>query len=199
MADDPSANLVERWRAGDKQAATQLFERYADRLIALARSRLPPKLSQRVDPEDVVQSVYRSFFAETRDGRYDFQRGGDLWRLLVTMTLHKLQNQVKHNCREKRSVDREQRFGSEDSLLRLQADVVHREPSPIEAAVLAEQLEQLMRRLDLLYRRVVELRLQGCTLEGIAVAVQRSERTVCRILEEVKQHLECGCAESSGS
>src|SRR5262249_38052565 len=115
--DDAAGNLVARWRAGDERAAAELFSRYAQRLIALARSRLSPKLSARIDPEDVVQSVYRSFFAETREGRYDLQRGGDLWQLLVVITLHKLNDQVKHNSSGKRAVGREQHFGSEDSLL----------------------------------------------------------------------------------
>ena len=79
-----SVNLVHRWRGGDQKAAEELFRRYANRLIGLARSRLSRKLARRVDPEDVVQSVYRSFFHDVRDGRYDLQRGGDLWRLLVT-------------------------------------------------------------------------------------------------------------------
>ena len=65
-----SSNLVARWRAGDQQAATELFSRYANRLIALARKRLSDKLAGHIDPEDVVQSVYRSFFADAREGRY---------------------------------------------------------------------------------------------------------------------------------
>ena len=87
-----------------------------DRLIALARGRLSSKLTKRVDPEDVVQSAYRSFFAGVRDGRYDPQRGGDLWRLLVVITLHKLSHQLRRNLSAKRSVDREYSFGSEESL-----------------------------------------------------------------------------------
>src|ERR1700679_4129725 len=67
MADEWSGDLLARWRAGDQQAATEMFHRYANRLILLARSRLSPRLSHRVDPEDVVQSAYRSFFADTRD------------------------------------------------------------------------------------------------------------------------------------
>src|SRR5262249_6244504 len=46
------ASLLAQWRAGNPQAAEQLFQRYADRLIALARSRLSAKLSQRIDAED---------------------------------------------------------------------------------------------------------------------------------------------------
>src|SRR5262245_39684709 len=101
---DKASDLVQRWRGGDQAAAAELFRRYADRLIALARSRMSQRLAQRVDPEDVVQSAYRSFFANTREGRYALDRGGDLWQLLVTITLHKLQHQVRRNNRQKRAV-----------------------------------------------------------------------------------------------
>src|SRR5262245_5701318 len=79
--EDWSGNLVARWRQGDQQAAAELFHRYASRLTALARSQLSGQLAHRIDPEDVVQSVCRCFFADTREGRYELQRGGDLWRL----------------------------------------------------------------------------------------------------------------------
>src|SRR5262249_12637505 len=155
---DRSGVLVARWRAGDQQAAAELFRRYANRLIALAKSRLSDKLAGRVDPEDVVQSVYRSFFSDTREGRYDLERGGDLWQLLVTITLHKLNDHVKHNTAGKRAHGRQQNFGSEDSLLGMQAHLSSRKPSPLEAAALAEELEQLMSRLESAHRRMLERR-----------------------------------------
>lgn len=189
MTDEPSGNLVARWRDGDQQAASELFQRYANRLIALARGRLSSRLAQRIDPEDVVQSAYRSFFADTREGRYDLQLGGDLWQLLVTITLHKLNDQVKRNTSDRRSVEREQHFGSEDSLFRIHSQGLG-EPSPLEAVALIDQLEQLMRRLDPRERRMFELRLQAHSLEEIAAACECSQRTVIRVLERVKQQLE---------
>src|SRR6516165_3386835 len=102
--DAEASELLARWQNGDQAAATELFRRYAARLIALAKSRLSARLSNRVDPEDVVQSVYRSFFAESRDGRYQLERGGDLWQLLVTITLHKLANQANRLETGKRAV-----------------------------------------------------------------------------------------------
>ena len=187
---DHSADLVARWRRGDQQAATELFHRYAERLIALARSRLSAKLAQRIDPEDVVQSAYRSFFGDARDGRYHIHAGGELWQLLVTITLHKLQVQVQRNTRQKRSVDRERNFGSEDSLVGLQAQVLSQEPSPVEAVALSDELEQLMRLLEPVERRMLELRLQGADVYEIAADTNRSVATVYRVLERVKQHLE---------
>lgn len=186
MIDDRTADLVARWCNGDQQAAAKLFHRYADRLIALARGRLSGRLAQRIDPEDVVQSVYRCFFSEARAGRYEFEHGGDLWNLLVAMTLNKLRNQAKHHSCEKRDIDREQPLSGAQGLW------LEREPSPIEAVALTEQLEQIMRSLRPLQRRIFELRLQGRRFAQIADEAQCSERTVHRALEEITRLLQTG-------
>lgn len=185
-ADERSGDLLARWRAGDQQAADQLFRRYTSRLVALARSRLPAKLGARMDAEDVVQSVYRSFFAGAGAGRYEVQRGGDLWRLLVTITLHKLYLQVKRHARQKRDVRREQALDPDHGLLQALA----KEPGPAEALSLLDELEQVMSPLKPLPRRILELRLQGWTIAEIAAETRRSERRVHYVIEEVKQQLE---------
>src|SRR5580693_7271824 len=97
--------LLERFRDGDDQAAEALFSRYFERLTLLARSRLSPRLASRTDPEDIVMSVYRSFFVGVRRGRFALSRGGDLWRLLASITRHKLLRQVRYQRAECRSVD----------------------------------------------------------------------------------------------
>lgn len=186
--DEASANLLARWQAGDEQAADQLFHRYATRLIALARSRLAAKLAGRIDAEDVVQSAYRSFFAGAREGNFELAQGGDLWRLLVNLTLHKLHDQVKHHTRAKRSIDAEFGFGSEDSLHGLKPPS-GAEASPVAAAALADEVEHLMRGLEPHERRVLELRLQGHTLYEIAGLTSRSLATVCRVLDRLKSRL----------
>jgi RNA polymerase sigma factor (sigma-70 family) len=190
MADSESMRLLGKWRAGDAEAAAELFRRYADRLVALTRSRLSARLSRRIDPEDVVQSVYRSFFAHARAGRYDVQRGGDLWRLLVGITFHKLSTQIKWNTSRKRSVQQEEGFGSEDSLIGLAAPQLTQQPSPAEAAALADEVEQIMNALEPAQRRIFELRLQGHNIFEIAAATDTGERTVRRVLSRVKQQLQ---------
>ena len=188
-ADERSGDLLARWRNGDQQAADALFQRYADRLIALARSRLSAQMSRRVDPEDVVQSAYRSFFADVREGRYQVERGGDLWHLLVAITLNKVERQVERHTSQKRAVHREQQLGSDDSQLAFERVLAAREPSPVAALVLADQVEQLMRPLDLSQRRMLELRLQGHNLVEIAAACRCSEATVRRLLDRIKEQL----------
>jgi RNA polymerase sigma factor (sigma-70 family) len=187
MTDEMSAHLLARWRQGDEAAAEALFRRYAERLNGLVRLRLSEKLARRLDPEDVVQSVYRSFFTGAREGRYAVGQSGELWRLLVIMAKHKLGHQIEYHTAAKRTLDRE----DPDVTLRgLDAEGLAAGPSPDEATAVADELEQIMRALDPSQRQIFELRLQGYTLEEVAAETGRSFRTVRRILERVKDYLE---------
>jgi RNA polymerase sigma-70 factor (ECF subfamily) len=187
--DETTVNLVARWRQGDQEAASVLFGRYAQQLIGLAAARLSARLAQRVDPEEVVQSAFRSFFVAARDGSFDLTRGGDLWRLLVSITMHKLHDQVKRNTAGKRSINREQTEPMGGAEASLHAVTAHG-PTPLEAVALSDELEQILRGLPALHRQVLELRLQGHHLDEIAAATRRSIRTISRILDTVKQDLE---------
>jgi RNA polymerase sigma factor (sigma-70 family) len=192
MDSEQTSNLVAQWRAGDQQAAAALYQRYAGQLVAMVRRRLSASLARRIDPEDVIQSVYWCFFAHSREGQYDVRRGGDLWHLLVTMALHKLNDKVKWHTSAKRAMAREQPFQSEDSLAGLFQPACEREPSPEEAASLNDELESVMRGLEPMSRRILQLRLQGYNLEEIATDRNCSQRTVIRILERIKKKLEPG-------
>ncbi|MBL8798141.1 MAG: sigma-70 family RNA polymerase sigma factor [Planctomycetia bacterium] len=184
---DEVLDLVTRWRQGDQAAAKGLFDRYVARLMELVRSRLSAKLAQRIDPEDVVQSAYRSFFAGARQGHFELRQGGDLWRLLVATTLHKLHDQVKRHQAARRSVQAEEPRGATDGAAGAAAS---REPSPLEAAAVVDTLEAVMRQLEPAERRMLELRLQGYNLDEIGVEVRCSRQTVRRVLERVVSQLE---------
>lgn len=188
--DETSINLLDRWRDGDQDAAAELFQRYAERLIGLAHKHLSATMSQRVDAEDIVQSVCQSFFTGARDGKFVLEQTGDLWRLLVGITLHKIQDKHRRNTADKRSVSREQSLGDAGGAPGLQAHVASREPSPEEAVALADLLEHVMRELDGEERHILELRLQGHSMEEIVALVGRCRHTVRRVLNEVRSHLE---------
>jgi RNA polymerase sigma-70 factor (ECF subfamily) len=193
MNGNSSADLLKEYQAGSgqsEQAAGELVRRYAARLLGLARNLLSPRLARHVDPEDVVQSVYRCFFAEARSDRYVLQRSGDLWRLLATMTLHKVQSRAQYHAAGKRALRRTRPFGTESSLLDLHTEVFSREPSPDEGAALADELECLLGPLPPPQRHMVELRLQGYLIEEIAERTDCSERWVRRVLEQFKARLE---------
>jgi len=189
-ANEPSMELVARWRNGDQEAASELFHRYFARLLALADSRLSAKLALRANAEDVVQSAYRSFFIHTRDGRFLVRRSGDLWRFLVTITLHKVRKLAEFHTAEKRDVNAERNETNDPAWLGLPVSILAQDPSPAEAAALADEVDQVMQRLEPAQQRMFELRLQGHSLEEIAVACACSVRTVKRGLSLIRQVLE---------
>lgn len=183
---EQSAELLARYRSGDEQAADELFHRYIDRLTLLARTRLSSRLSGRTDPEDVVMSAYRSFFIGIQAGRFSLHRSGDLWRLLVSITIHKLYRQVRRHTAGRRSVDREQ---SLESLKPESLPIDQRDPTPEEVVVLSDELEAIFVRLNAFQRRVLELRLQGESIADIAAATDRAERSVRRALQFIRELL----------
>src|SRR5260221_12347945 len=140
MNDSP-VPLVERWRQGDQAAAKELFELYVARLVAVVGDRLSSRFVRLVDPDDVVQSAFRSFFVGARDGRFDFERDGDLWRLLVAVALNKLRMSVRRYSTQKRAANREETVPSLDTLCSEHLDVFAREPTPVEAVALADEGE----------------------------------------------------------
>ena len=52
-------SLVRRLRAGSDDAATQLYLRYARRLLQLAKARCSADLTRRLDPEDIVGATWQ--------------------------------------------------------------------------------------------------------------------------------------------
>src|SRR5580658_3450132 len=91
---DPSdRSLLVRLRGGQQDAATELYLRYAQRLRALVRSRCSPQLSRRLEPDDIVQSVFRRFFRRVLQGDYDVPPGEELWGLLLVIALNKIRTE----------------------------------------------------------------------------------------------------------
>ncbi len=181
-------DLMGRLRQGDAEAATEVFRRFARRLIGLARQRLDARLRQKVDPEDVAQSALKSFFLRHAGGEYDLDGWGGLWSLLAVITLRKCGHRAEHFLAGRRDVRREAPPTAEEGPGEWEA--IAREPTPDEAALLAEAVEQLFRGLDEDDRRVLELALQGHKAAEISAQVGRSERSVYRLLERVKGRLE---------
>jgi RNA polymerase sigma factor (sigma-70 family) len=162
-------------------------ERYTRGLLELARRELPDRLRRRVDPEDVIQSVYRSFFQRLGEGRFSFEDSHDVWRLLATMTLHKTRNAVRFHQRERRDVRREVPLAAgkeSDGPARVPEIAA---PGPESVEVLYECLEQMLSGLAEDHRTMVLLRLEGRSIAEIAECVKRSRRTVLRVLAHLHE------------
>lgn len=191
MSADSFANLMTRLRAGEDDAARQVFVRFTGRLVGLARTRLDARLAAKVDPEDVVQSAYKSFFVRQRDGSLDVGSWDGMWGLLTLITLRKCADRATHFRADKRDYTREAAVGGSDSQPGLSGLALTREPSPDEAAALAEAVEGLFQSVaDADERAVLELSLQGYSAAEIAEQLGRAERSVRRLRERTKKRLE---------
>src|ERR1700748_3037339 len=138
-ANDSFAALMVRLQSGEDAAAREVFVRFAARLAGLARSHLDARLAVKVDPEDVVQSAYKSFFLRQRDGQLDVGTWDGLWGVLTMITLRKCADRAAYYRAEKRDVTREANGGSPDDSAPAVLDLaLDREPLPDEAAALAE-------------------------------------------------------------
>ena len=186
---DQSMMLLQRWRDGDESAATEIFERYVNRLCALARKRLSSRMQRRVEAEDVVQSAYRSFFRRAGEN-YTLEKQGDLWRLLAAITINKVRGQVEFHNAKKRGVYLEASIATDQSMICVSPEVISEDPNPDDAAVMVEELSDVLGNLDETQRTIVELSMQNHSFEQIADQIQRSERTVRRTIQQVREELE---------
>lgn len=177
------ASLVRRCRSGSADAATLLYFRYAEHLQNLARTRISPGLATRVEAEDIVQSVFRTFFRRVRLGQYAVPEGDHLWRLFLIIALNKIRTAATHHSAARRDL---RKTTAGDA-----ADSVPGEDGRQQDALTILQLmvEEILGGLPPLSRTVIERRIEGYQVAEIAVEVQRSKRTVERILREFQDHL----------
>lgn len=188
-SDQESIHLLERWKAGDEEAADEIFQRYLTRLVGLARNRLSDRMRRRVDAEDVVQSAFRSFFRHAKGGRYELGRSGDLWRLLAAITVNKTLGQVEFHQAAKRAINHEEAMPDSGASSWLPPAAITHQPTVEESLALADELESFMRTLEPIERQVLELRLQDRNTGDIADEIERSTRTVRRVLDRLKSAL----------
>lgn len=172
-------SLLVRLRRGEQDAATRLYLRYAERLRALVRSRCSDQLSRRVEPDDIVQSVFRRFFNRVLQGAYDVPPGEELWGLLLVIALNKIRAEETFHRAGKRDVRLSD--GPDPAVL----------PGPPggDVALLEVTVEDVLAQLPDSHRKLVEWRIQGHEVAAIAGLAGRSKRTVERILQDVRQRL----------
>jgi len=100
-----ATELLKRWMEGDDDAARRLFELYSQRLALLAEKNISQRLARRVDGDDIVQSVFRTFFRRSARGEFQIKDSAALWRLMVKITLAKVRSQARRHTSDKRDVN----------------------------------------------------------------------------------------------
>jgi RNA polymerase sigma-70 factor (ECF subfamily) len=195
-----SSGSVTQWmqRLGDadprvrEEAARQIWERYVAQLLKLARDRLSATVGQREDEHDVLQSVFKSFFLDQRDGKYPLHSRNEVARLLISMTLCKVVNKSHRHRAQCRDVRRERAGGagtSDESFgpPSLLEHMATSEPTPAQAALWNEEFARRLALLPADLRQLVLWKMEGRTNGQIAAACSRTERTVELKLQRIRQ------------
>jgi DNA-directed RNA polymerase specialized sigma24 family protein len=183
---------VTRWlgplQVGDPAAVQQLWERYFQRLVALARKKLPGTARQAADEEDVALSAFESFCCNAERGRFpQLADRDDLWRLLVALTSRKAAHLLRDLGRQKRGGGARvvpQGGGAEEMPLE---EFLSREPSPVFAVQVAEECRRLLALLgDPELEAVALWKMEGYTTEEVAAKLNKSPHTVKRKLRLIR-------------
>ncbi len=191
ISDSSVRGWLERLEAGDDLAAARLWNAYFDRLVHLAHGRLQAKYQKVFDAEDIALSAFHSFCRGVENKKFpSLSDSHGLWRLLVSITIHKLLHVVRDEKRLKRGGQFQELKGfdsSSDSIAAVN-EIVSREPSPEFACEVAEQYERMM--LSLGDEELVQLatwKMEGFTNDEIAKKVNRATRTVERKLQLIRK------------
>jgi RNA polymerase sigma-70 factor (ECF subfamily) len=179
---DDDILLIRRLKQGDQDAATAIYLRYAERLLQLAKSQTPDLLQSRIDPEEIVQSVFRTFFRRAADGQYVAPEGDELWKLFLVMALNKIRTRGAFHRAKKRDYRRTVQ-GLEPE------DAANRDDTQEAYHVLRLSIEDFIEQYPDQHRDVVRLRIEGFEVNQIAEKLQRSKRTVERILQGFREQL----------
>jgi RNA polymerase sigma-70 factor (ECF subfamily) len=177
-------SLLRRVKNGNERAATELYLRYAARLNALAKAKSSPELAKRVEAEEIVQSVFGSFFRGAQKGYYDVPVGEELWKLFLVIGLNKIRAKGSYHLADKRDSRRTQ-----DAETLSQQEEEQAEDSQVALKVLELTINESLQAFPPHYREILELRVEGFEITEIATKTQRSKRTVERILQEIREHL----------
>ena len=178
---DSVSHWIEQLKAGNQAAAQELWERYFQRIVQLARKKLQGSPRRAADEEDVALSAFHSFCQGAEQGRFPrLQDRDDLWQLLVMLTARKGLDLLCHENRQKRGggAGGAGRIHEDPAL----EDIIGREPSPDFAAQIVEECQWLMNRLDPDLRQVAAWKMEGYTNEEIAEKLSCVPRTVERRL-----------------
>src|SRR3954471_20475797 len=157
------ADLLERVRRGDSDAASEIVRKYDAAVRVAVRIRLSdPALRRQFDSMDVCQSVLASFFVRASAGQYELAEPRQLVALLTRMAQNKLAMRARGQYRQRRDVRRD----SSDT--DIAAQVADTAPGPYQQAVDRELVTRAFDLMDADVRQIADHRAQGEDWKGVA-------------------------------
>jgi RNA polymerase sigma factor (sigma-70 family) len=175
-------DLMRRVREGSPEAICELVRKYERHVRRAVRRVLDPKLRSKFDSMDFVQLAWKSFFRLPKHAaRLDTSR--DFIAYVVKMACNKALMENRHGKTKKHSVRREIPLGEDCE------DAVAPGPQPVDTAIALEHLEQLLKSLSPLHRKIIELRLQENTFVEIGKKLNIDLHTAHRFIRKLEKDI----------
>jgi RNA polymerase sigma-70 factor (ECF subfamily) len=175
----------ELWRAiqaGRSVEYRQLVQDCTPQLLQVVRRRLNRKLRGRFDSIDFTQAVWASFVANL-DQMPHFATADDLLAYLSKVAAHKVVEEVRRQFDgQKRDIAREQAVEAPHRAQEFAGGA-----TPSQFAIAHERLAQMKEGRSPEHQQIIQLRMEGESLTGIASAVGLSERQVRRVLSALAE------------
>jgi RNA polymerase sigma-70 factor (ECF subfamily) len=178
-------SLLQRARAGNETAATQIYLRYAGRLQRLVRAHCSPALARRVDVDDIVQSVFSRFFLGVRQGRFVVPPGEELWQILLVIALNQIRAHGNYHRAAKRDI--RQTVGAEELENNGRHGLKRDETSMVFLRLV---IDETLERFPPPQQKMIVLRIEGYEVAEIAERTQSAKRSVERVLHDFRQQLD---------
>jgi RNA polymerase sigma factor (sigma-70 family) len=192
--DESVTQWITALRAGDEEAARQLWLRYFEKIADLARYRFQGSPRRVADEEDIALSVFQYLCEGAQRGDWGQLNDRDqLWRLLVTVTIHKVIDQRRQDNSQKRGGGKVRGGsvflgGADDSSEQGFDGVTGDDSAPDFLAQVAEQHDRLLDQLqDETLRSIVLWKVEGMNNEEIAARLGITSRSVRRKVERIRE------------
>jgi len=179
----PTTEFVDRVNRNADSAAADLDRRYRERLCALVQREMARCFRAREDPEDVVQTVFRTYFRRAAKGEFHIECSSDLWALLTTIAHHKILKHAEYHRAKKRTPKAETQLPDGNQA------VAGNEPEPCDVAVVTDLVEKTLHGLDGSFADVFRLRLRGCEVAEIAKQLGTKPNVVRYKLQRIRDRL----------
>ncbi len=191
VQDEAAGSVTEciyRAQQGESLAQHQLWERYLQRLLGIARNRLRGVADAVIDADDVVIKAFHEFLAGVERGQFSkLENRQDLWQILIMLIGRKTIDEKRRANTSKRGAHLRAmevvEFGHE-SLIQ---EFASSDPSPAQAVELSEQFELRLTQLgDEKLRRIALCKMSGFGNQEIARQLGCSLRSIERKLALIR-------------
>jgi RNA polymerase sigma-70 factor (ECF subfamily) len=169
-------------RSGDEAAANRLWERYYERLVPAVRVRLGPKLRQKVETLDILQSAFLEAVRGVEER--EFASEGHFRSWLSRLVENRIRKKARFFSRKRRDVGLETPAAS---VLGEEMPMPISGPRPVslvEKIDLQRQLEAALDRLPAGLQEVLVLRyFEGLSYAEIGERVDRTEEGARKLVK----------------